>query len=108
MKLLLFVSSHCPHCPGAERVVKNVVSEYEDYGVTFSKIRTKAPDGKELSLKYNVMSTPSILLFDENGTEIKRIVGVPGASDLKNHIEKALGLKKSFFGRIFGLVGRRY
>jgi len=99
MKILLFVSSHCPHCPDAERIVRKIVPEY---GLSFSKIRMKTPKGKELSSKYNIMALPTLLILDNNENEVKRIVGVPDEDLLKNKIEKLLGLRKSFLGRIFG------
>ena len=100
VEILLFVSSRCSHCPGAERIVKAVIPEYSDYRVTFEKIRIKTDRGKELSSKFNIMALPTILILDENGDEIKRIVGAPSENSLRNEIEKELGLRKSFFDRI--------
>lgn len=102
MKILLFVSSHCSYCPDAERIVKRIVPEYSNYGITLEKIRIKTGRGKELSSKFNIMATPTILILGERGDETKRIVGVPGENSLRNEIEKELGLRKSFFDRIFG------
>ncbi len=102
MKILLFVSSHCPHCPRAERVVRKVAPGYYDYGLTFKKMRTKGEEGRELSSRYNIAATPSILLFGDDNNEIKRIVGVPSEENLRTEIEKVLGLRKSFWSRIFG------
>jgi len=102
LQVLLFVSSHCPHCPKAERAAKDVVPGYEDHGVTLSKIRTKTASGKELSHRYGVRAMPTILLVGGDGKEIKRIVGVPSVDGLRRDIEQALGLRKSFLSRIFG------
>ena len=102
MKILLFVSSQCSHCPNALAVVNKVVPRYYDHGVSYRKIRMKTSEGKELSSEYGVMSVPSILIFDDDGSEIKRIVGAPGEGHLRNVIEKALGLKKSFWSKILG------
>ncbi len=102
MKMLLFVSSHCSHCPNAVAVVNKVVPKYYDKGLSYRKIRMKTSEGKELSSEYGVMSVPSILIFDKDGYEIKRIVGAPGEGHLRNVIEKALGLKKSFWSKILG------
>lgn len=102
MKLLVFVSSHCLHCPAAESVVKKVAPEYSDFGLYSKKVRVKTGEGKELSLRYSVMATPTILLVDDEDMEIKRIIGVPSENNLRNEIEKSLGLKKSFFSKIFG------
>lgn len=102
MKLLLFVSPNCPHCPKAEHVVREVVPEYSEKGLSYRKVRTKTAEGKALSSKYYVMGTPTILFLDDDWNEIKRIVGTPSESNLRNKIEKLLGLKKSFFSKIFG------
>lgn len=102
MRVLLFVSSHCPHCPKAEAVAKRVVPEYGGYGVTLKKIRSKTPEGKELSSKFGIKALPTILILDGNQKKIERIVGVPSSDRLRDEIERGLGLKKSFFSRIFG------
>jgi len=102
MKLLVFVSPGCPHCPAAESVARRVAPEYNEFGLYFKKVRTRTDEGKRLSSMYRIMATPTILLVNDEGEEKKRIVGTPSESSLKNEIEKALGLKKSFFGKIFG------
>jgi len=102
MKLLLFVSSHCPHCPKAERVAGRCAPAYYEHGLSYMKIRTKTSEGKELCSKYGIMGTPAILLVDDDWNEVKRVVGVPSENNLKSDIDKLLGLKKSFFSRFFG------
>ena len=102
IKLLLFVSSHCPHCPGAERVARKVAPAYYEHGLSYSKIRTKTSEGKDLSSRYNIMGTPAMLLLDDDWKELKRIVGVPSEDSLKNDIENALGMRKSLFSRLLG------
>lgn len=102
MKLLVFVSSRCPHCPKAESIVKKIVPEYYKHGLEFQKIRIKTSEGKQLSREFNIMSMPTILMLDDNGVETQRIIGVPSENNLKNKIESELGLKKSFFARVFG------
>ncbi len=101
-ELLLFVSSKCPHCPRAEEVAKRVAPRYYKYGLEFRKIRTRTGEGKKLSAMYGIQGTPTIILLDDKGTEIKRMVGVPREETMKASIERALGLRTSFFGKIFG------
>jgi len=101
MNILVFTSPNCPHCPKAERVVREVAPDYSEYGLSHEKIRTKTPEGKELSLRYGVMGTPTILFLDDDGKELKRIVGSPSEANLRKKIEKFLGLRKSFFSKIF-------
>ena len=100
-QILVFTSSNCPHCPKAEKVVREVVPNYSNYEVSHEKIRTKTPEGKELSERYNIMGTPTILFLDEDNNELKRIVGTPSEENLKKEIEKSLGLRKSFFDKLF-------
>ncbi len=100
--LLLFVSSHCSHCPGAEKVVEKIAPSYKEFGLSYRKIRIKTEEGKKLSSEYNVMGLPTLLFLDDGENEIKRMVGAPSEDNLKKNIEKVLGLKKSFFSRFFG------
>ena len=102
MKILLFTSSNCPYCPQAKRVLESVLPDYSEYDIDYNKIRLGTNDGKEIAIKYNITSTPTIIIANNNSDEIKRIVGVPDNDKLKNEIEKAIGLKKSFFSKIFG------
>lgn len=100
MKILLFVSSSCSYCPKAEKVVSKVAPEYYEYGLKYKKIRIKTEEGKKLSTKFGIMSLPTILMLDDNGIELQKIVGVPSEENLKNKIEKELNLKKSFLSNI--------
>ncbi len=102
VRLLLFVSSHCSHCPHAEYLVKKIAPEYYEKGLSFEKMRINTPEGKQASKRYNVMGTPTILFAGEDGGEINRIVGVPSEGELKDKIEKNLGIKKSIFDKILG------
>jgi len=102
LKLYLFVSPGCIHCPKAEKIVRKIAPEYYDKGLVYKKIRTKTPEGKQLSLKYNVMGTPTMIFLDSSMNELKRIVGVPGEGSFRSSVEKLLGLRKSFFERLFG------
>ncbi|MCD6478238.1 MAG: thioredoxin fold domain-containing protein [Candidatus Aenigmarchaeota archaeon] len=103
MRVLLFTSSHCAHCPAAERIVKKVVPEYREYGLLYRKIRLKSPEGKEYFPRYGVMGTPTIILIDDDGKEVKRIIGAPSENNFRAELEKLLGLrKKSFLGKFFG------
>ncbi len=106
MQILLFVSSHCPHCPAAEQIVKKVVPDYQDYGCSVKKIRIKTKEGKKRSFEYHIRTIPTTLILDDNGNEIKRMVGVMSEDSLRASIEKLLGLRRSFLSRIFDRKNR--
>ncbi len=102
MKLLLFVSSNCPHCPKAEKVANSVAPEYYEHGLTLTRIKTKGNEGKSLALSYDVNATPAMIFVDDDSKVVKRIVGVPSEENLRKDIENLLGLRKSLIKRIFG------
>jgi len=102
MKILVFVGSHCPHCPVAVKAVKDVLGEYRKYKIKFEKIRTKTPNGKKLATSYGISAVPTVIMLDDNRNELKRITGAPKKDFLRSDVEEALGIKKSFFDRILG------
>ena len=101
MQILVFTSSNCPNCPRAERVVKKVTPRYEDKGLSHKKVRTKTSEGKDLAERHNVRGVPTLLFLDDSGKELARLVGVPSEEGLIKKIEKLLGLKVSFFNKLF-------
>ncbi len=47
VKIMLFVSPHCTHCPIAAAVASRVVKDYDE--VAYEKIRIKTKLGKRLA-----------------------------------------------------------
>lgn len=102
MRVLVFVSPNCPHCPIAESLVREVAPDYYDKGLSYEKIRTKTIEGKELSITYYIKGTSTILFLNNEDNEIERIVGTPSEEKLRKKIEKLLGLRKSFLDKLLG------
>ena len=102
MKMILFVSSGCPACPRGEKIAKRVSRDYAEKGLVFQKVRLKTKEGKVLADKFNIRTTPTIVLLDENGEETKRFVGVPEEEGLRDKVEQALGLRKSLIWKLLG------
>jgi thiol-disulfide isomerase/thioredoxin len=100
MQVLVFVSSHCPHCPKAVSVARKVIPEYSGHDVRLRKIRLKTSEGKKLSDEYDVRVTPTTFILNGEGKVTKKMTGVPSEGDLKKEIEKALGIRKSIISRL--------
>ena len=66
MKILIFWKDDCPNCPPAKELGKKLSDESNE--VIY--YNTQDPDGLTESILYDVMSTPSILLCDDEGKEI--------------------------------------
>ena len=100
-EILLFVSSNCPHCPKAASVARKIIPEFDEQNLYYEKIRMKTQQGKDLASSYAVNAFPTMLLFDDEGNIKYKITGVPSKDSLRNKIQKLLGLKKSFFSKLF-------
>ncbi len=100
-KIYLFVSRNCPHCPRAASVLLKVIRHYEDYNLSYNKLRVKTEMGKTLSIRYGINAFPTALFFNEEDQLVSRISGVPSEETVKRKIDKLLGLNKSFFDRLF-------
>lgn len=67
MKVKLFYKDKCPRCPAAKELVKDTANvEYYNLGVV---------DGLAEATYYNVMSTPTIMILDENDNQLKAWYG---------------------------------
>ncbi len=102
MKVFLFVSSRCTHCPKAEKMAKRMFPEYYDKGLSFTKVRMKTSEGKHMAKEYSIRGTPTFIFLDDSGSYLDRIVGVPSEGTLRGAVEKHLGIRKSIFSKLLG------
>jgi ribonucleoside-triphosphate reductase len=64
-RLLLFVRSGCPACPGAKAAAGKL-------GIPVDTIDASGEDGLAEAGRWNVMSTPTAILVNERGEELAR------------------------------------
>lgn len=83
VKIELFVSNSCPHCPAAKEVVQEVCSKFK--GVIVEEVDTSKPDGVARATKYQIYAVPTVVI-----NEKITIVGVPNKDELANKIEAEL------------------
>jgi len=67
MILKIFTQPNCPKCPAAKSVVKQVENKVkvENYDI-------KTVEGLTEALEYDVLSTPSIIIFDHENNILGR------------------------------------
>lgn len=70
MKIKFFFKKDCPRCPEAKEVLSKINLEYESIDVD-------TVNGMAEAAYYDVSSTPSILVLDDAGEEIKGWRGEP-------------------------------
>ena len=84
VKIDVYFSPVCPHCPGAKRLVAEVASRYGDE-VEVEEIDTFTPEGIKRGMANDVMAAPTVFI------DGKKFVGFPfGEEALAASIEEAL------------------
>ncbi|MBU1129720.1 thioredoxin family protein [Patescibacteria group bacterium] len=88
MIIKLFTKKNCPKCPSA----KNLVEELKKDGLEdalFEFFDAESVDGMAEAAFYTVMSTPSILICNDDGKEVKGWRGeVPDLKEFEELIKK--------------------
>jgi thioredoxin 1 len=85
VKIEVYFSPVCPHCPGAKKLVAKVASRYGDL-VEVEEIDTYTAEGIERGMAKGVMAVPTVFIDGE-----KKFVGFSFAAEaLAASIEEAL------------------
>ncbi len=66
MKMKIFWQKNCPHCPEAKNIGKQLEKE-----TTIQYFEIETIDGLAEASYYDIASTPSIAILDNNDNEIK-------------------------------------
>lgn len=83
IKLELFYSPVCPHCPKARILVENIIKRYEN--VEYVEVNTYTEEGIKRGMSMEVMAVPTVAVDDEI-----KLVGWPfEESDVIKAIEEA-------------------
>lgn len=79
MKVLDFYADWCNPCKALAPNLDKIISEKN---LKLEKINIEE-DTADLSLKYNVRNIPTVVVIDDNDTEVKRFSGMKQESDLR-------------------------
>lgn len=83
LALVDFYADWCGPCKMVAPVIHEIAEERKDIAVG----KINVDESYELAAKYNVVSIPTIILFN-NGAEINRIVGYRPKSDILGILEQ--------------------
>jgi small redox-active disulfide protein 1 len=85
VKIELFYSPVCPHCPKARVLVEEITKRYEE--VEYIEVNTYTEEGIKRGMSMEVMAVPTVAVNDEI-----KLVGWPfEEGDLVEAIEEARG-----------------
>lgn len=73
MRIQLFTQDKCAKCPPAKEMVMRI---QRDRGVAVQEFDVESIDGMAEAAYYGIMSTPSVVLIDSEGSEIVSWRGV--------------------------------
>ena len=84
VEINILKTTWCVYCPRAIEIVNKVAAEFGNKVVV--KITDLEEDeNREIAIKHNVMSVPTILVNDEVA-----VVGMPKESDFRDKVKKAI------------------
>jgi len=87
MKYLDFWASWCQPC----RMMLPVVEKLTESGMPVDKIDIENPENADLVAKYGIKSIPAMVLVDENGEVLEKLVGMNPESKYVELFEKYKG-----------------
>ncbi|MFQ5800390.1 MAG: thioredoxin family protein [Candidatus Hydrothermarchaeales archaeon] len=67
MKIQLFTQKDCPKCPLAKETLRELTAERE---VDVCEFDVETVDGMAEAAYYGIMSTPAVVLVDNEGNEV--------------------------------------
>ena len=84
MKLNVFTKAECPNCPPAKAMAKQM----EEKGAAVEWFNLDEEEGLSEAVYFDVLSTPSLIVTDENDSEIKAWRGeVPPIDQLQKELQ---------------------
>lgn len=70
-------------------VVSGIEEKYsDDFKIVHIKVSTSR--GKELASEHSVLGTPTMIMFDDSGREMRRLMGYQSLEELSEAIDRIL------------------
>lgn len=86
IKVEVFSSDSCPHCPGAIEVAQNAKNNM-DLDIDLEILNVNDPENMERARNYQIMAVPTIAI---NGNV--EFVGAPSEAELTGRIKEIAGI----------------
>jgi len=86
----VFVDFYADWCGPCRMIAPTIESLSEEYAGKVKFVKINVDNNQELAMKYDIMSIPTSMLF-ENGTVKDSLIGAYPASAYKQRIDHALG-----------------
>jgi hypothetical protein len=84
MEVKIFWQENCPNCPPAKELGKKL----EELGIKVEYYNVKEIDGLTVATLFGIMSTPSVVVAEEDNEIASWKSEVPSIDEVKKHIER--------------------
>jgi small redox-active disulfide protein 1 len=90
IKIEVFTSPTCPHCPAAVKATEMLVEQNPDLAekIKWKEMSTASEEGSKKARSYGIRGVPTIVVTNEKG-EKTAYVGAPKQDTYKKLIEEA-------------------
>lgn len=85
LKIEVFTSPTCPHCPPAVRTTKELLEENPELKekIEWVEVSTATADGRSKAMEYRIRKVPTIIFTNDRGEK----GGLVGAPTKKKYLE---------------------
>ncbi len=90
----VFVDFYADWCGPCKIIAPTIEALSEEYAGKIKFVKVNVDDDQQVALKYDIMSIPTAMLF-ENGNVMDSIVGAFPAATYRQRIERALSAENS-------------
>lgn len=82
MKILFFTQNNCVPCRRVKPVMKDIA---EEYGIDVDELDINLH--RKTTNEFNIMSTPTLIVLDDEGLEVNRVTGAKPKRDMVDALE---------------------
>ncbi len=92
LKIEVFTSPRCPHCPSAVKATKQLLKENKKFGgrVKWAELNTATPKGRKKAQSYGIRGVPTIVFTNKKG-ERGAVTGTPSQKKYLKIVYEMLG-----------------
>lgn len=81
-------ASWCGPCKALAPILEEISQMEEFKDIQFGEIDIEDPNNYEMSVKYQIRSVPTLLLMDEDGNLINKVIGLLPKNNLINVLKE--------------------
>jgi thioredoxin-like negative regulator of GroEL len=90
MRLLKFGAKWCAPCKALAKPLEAALTTRPQFELQVVDLESKADNDKDLLKRHRIQAVPTLLLVDEAGKGLRRLVGLPTRKELEAFLDKPI------------------